>query len=211
MLVRIQRAAKRAEHLGRLDPSAHPTAHAQEQSGHHGLRRNLLGWNAVGEGTSPTGPHSVKRRVVKAAACHKHTPTIVLINYKGEESSHQRTKPADGFARSPEPMTYPCIHSSDDPNLYGIDQPPSVTEVRVDQWPRHAGGRGYLLEGGEERVMFGQQPFGGVDNQASPGLRIKPGGPGARWRTGGRTGSRSGQADAPARSTSATDSPGDKG
>ena len=208
MSVDVEGPPKRGEDVSWVNTSADPTAHAKQQCGHHDLSRNLLLGDAGGKSRRPSGTNPVQRRVVEPPAGHQHTPPITLFSYEGKESAHQRSKPISRLVGSTEPVTDPGVHPSHDPNLNGVEQTTPVAKVSMHQGPRNSGRSGHVLEGGEQRVVLREQVLRGINDEPTACVRVEPRRPGARWGSGG---ARNAQADAPAKSTSATDSPGDNG
>ncbi len=131
MSVEVEGPPKRGEDVSWVDPPADPTAHAEQQRGHHDLSRNLLLGDAGGKSRRPSGTNPVQRRVVEPPAGHQHTPPITLISHEGKESADQRSKPISRLVGSTEAVTDPGVHPSHDPNLNGVEEATPVAKVGV--------------------------------------------------------------------------------
>ncbi len=180
-----------------------PGPHVEEEGGHGGLGADgavdVLGI-VSGQAVHPALSDAVEGRVVEAAAGHQDTPGIVIGIDEGEQPSNQGTQHAVGIGRPADAVADPGVEAADEAYLDGVEQTAAVTQVVVDQWARDAGLGRHLLEAEQERVLGGQQPFGGVDDQIAPDLRIEPTGPGPI-----------GQTDVAPRVTGTADSSGESG
>lgn len=95
-------------------------------------------------------------------------------------------------------MTDPGVEAAHDLDLHSINEASTIPEIGMDQGSRNPGRLGDLFKGDQQRIVFCQQRFCSVGDQAAPRVWIKAGSPGA-------------QADVPDKVTSVSDSPGARG
>ena len=117
--------------------------------------------------------------MVEAPRGGEHAPRLAFGVDEGAGGGDQRPDPASERGLPVEAVPHPPVEAAHDADLDGVDQASTVTEVGVDQGARDAGLGRHLVEGQEQRVVFDQETFGGVDDQTPAHRRVEPGGPDA--------------------------------
>ena len=147
--------------------------------------------------------------VIEAPTGHEHSPPVSLRLDERKRPSHERFEYISPRAGPMQPVAHPRIEPADDTDLHGVDQPPTITEIGVNQGARDASLLGHLLEGDQQRIVLSEEPFGSVDDQATPHFWVEARRPGASpWPL---TGIGRCQAEAPVSSTAVIASPGASG
>ena len=114
--------------------------------------------------------------MVEAPRGGEHAPRLAFGVDESAGGGDQRPDPASERGVPVEAVPDPPVEAAHDAHLDGVDQAPPVAQVGVDQGARDAGLGGDLVEGQEQRVVFDQEAFGGVDDQTSTYRRVEPGG-----------------------------------
>jgi hypothetical protein len=104
--------------------------------------------------------------MIEPAGGAQGAPGVAVGLDERERPGNDRPQPSRTMVCPAQPVADPGLQPADDLDLHGIDEASPIAQVGVHQGPRHARRVGDLVEGDEQGIVLGEQPLGGVGDEA---------------------------------------------